>query len=111
EQERVVPFERVEHLPKRARRRLDAPRLRGGELVQVLVDRLRRLDLSLDAVQTSYQHRRERQVGVRGRVRASELDALRLRALRVYRDADGGRAVALQVHQVDRRLVARHQAT
>ena len=30
--------------------------------------------------------------------------------LRVGRDADGRRAVALRVHQVDRRLVARHQA-
>ena len=42
----------------------DARVLLGGELVEVLVDRLGRLDLVLDAVEARHQQRREGQVRV-----------------------------------------------
>ena len=48
--------------------------------------------------------------GLRRRVRHAELDALGLRVRAGDRDADAGRAVALRVDQVDRRLEAGHQA-
>src|SRR5207248_9553063 len=38
------------------------------------------------------------------------LEPLRLRGVRVHRDPHRRRAVALRVHEVDRRLVAGHQA-
>ena len=93
----------------------DAGNLRdvGGlvrrQLVEVLVDRCRRLDLVLDAVQAGHHHRGERQVRVRRRVGAAELDALGLGVGAGQRDADTGGAVAGRVDQVDRRLVARDQ--
>lgn len=51
----------------------------GGELVEVLVDRLGGLDLVLDAVQAREEEGGEGEVRVRGRVRGAELDALGLR--------------------------------
>src|SRR5207249_10508674 len=43
-------------------------------------------------------------------VRGTELEPHRVLAREVDRDADAGRAVALRIDQVDRRLVARHEA-
>jgi hypothetical protein len=110
EQVVVVGLERVEHLGQRARHLRDVGGLVRRQLVEVLVDRRRRLDLVLDAVEAGHQHRREREVRVARRVRAAELDALGLRVRAGDRDADAGGAVARRVDQVDRRLVARHQA-
>ena len=47
----MVGLEGVEHLAEAARGRLDLQRLLGLEVVEVLVDRRRRLDLVLDAVE------------------------------------------------------------
>jgi hypothetical protein len=76
----VVGFERVERVSEAAGRLLDADLVELGpvHLVDVLVDRRRRLDLVLDAVEAGHQDRRERQVRVGGRVRGAELDALGL---------------------------------
>ena len=79
------------------------------QLVQVLVDRCRWLGLVQDAVDAGQQDRREGQVGVRGRIRAAELDPLRLRVGSGDRDPHRGRAVAGAVNQIDRRLEARNQ--
>jgi hypothetical protein len=79
------------------------------QVVDVLVQRIARIDLVLDAVDHRHQHRREGQVRIAARVGAAELDPLGLGAGAVHRDAAGRRAVALRVGQVDRRLVARHQ--
>ena len=87
-----------------------AGRLVRRQLVQVLVHRLVRLDLVLDAVDAGHQHGRERQVRVGRRVRHPELQALGLGVRAGDRDAHAGRPVALGVDQVDRRLVAGHQA-
>ena len=67
-------------------------------------------DLVLDAVDHRHQHRRPGQVAVAARIRAAELEALGLRALRVHRNADGGRPVARRERQIDRRLEPGHQA-
>ena len=72
--------------------------------------RLARVEPALDAVEARHQHRGEGEVRVRRGVRAAELDPLRLRRVAVHRDADAGAAVAGRVREVDRRLVARHQA-
>ena len=110
EQEVVVGLERLERLVERARHLRHLRQLLGREVVEVPVDRVGRLDLVLDAVEPGHEHRREREVRVAGRVGAAELDPLRLRALRVERDAHRRRAVALRVHEVHRRLVARHES-
>ena len=84
--------------------------LLGRQVVEVLVQRVGRLDAVVDAVEPGHEHGRERQVRVARRVGAAELEALGLGALAVERDAHGGRPVALAVDQVDRRLVARAPA-
>ncbi len=81
----------------------------GRQVVDVLVQRLARVDLVLDAVEARHQHGGEGEVAVAGRVRGAELDALGLGRGGVHRDADGGAAVAARVGQVDRGLVAGHQ--
>ena len=67
------------------------------------------MDLVLDAVDTGHQHCRERQVGVGGRVRETDLDALAL-GVRLVGNPDGRGAVARRVGQHHRCLEARHQA-
>ena len=84
-------------------------RLFRRQVVEVLVDRVARVDLVLHAVQARHQHRGEREVGVRRRIREAHFDAAAVRARHV-RDAAGRRAVARRVGEVDRRLEARHQA-
>ncbi len=61
-----------------------------------------------DAVEAGHQHRGEREVGVGGRIREADLDALRLRAGHM-RDAARGRAVARGVGEQHGRFVARHE--
>ena len=60
-------------------------------------------------VETGHQHGGKREVRVRGRIRAAELDPLRLRRARVHRDADARRAVALRVDEVDGSLESRNE--
>src|SRR5205809_6655826 len=79
------------------------------EIVQVLVDGIRRYDLVLNAVETRHQHCRKRKVRVAGVIGAPELEALCLLALRIHWDPDAGAAVALRVNQIDRCFVARNQ--
>ena len=105
----MVGLERGERLVERARHLRHLRQLFGRQVVEVAVDRRRRLDAVLDAVEAGHEHRREREVRVARRVGATELEPLRLRALRVQRDAHRRRAVALRVHEVDRRLVAGHE--
>src|SRR5688572_4789576 len=64
----VIRLERVEHLAQAARRGLNLGRLLGLELVDVLVDRRRRLDLVLNAIQAGHQACREAQVRVTRRI-------------------------------------------
>ncbi len=109
EKEFMVTFQGVEPLAQRARGAPDLLGFLGLEVIQVLVDRFARVDLVLDAIQSGHEHGGEGEVGVAGRIRAAELDSLRLRALGVDRDPHGRRAVALGVNQVDRRFVARDQ--
>jgi len=83
--EAVVIRERVERLGERPRHLRDwAPRL----LEEVVVGGLGRLEAALDAVDPGHQHRREGEVRVRRRVRAPELDPLRLGRVGVHRDPD-----------------------
>ena len=63
----------------------------------------------LNAVERRHQQSREGEVGVAARVGATELDPLRLRRRRVHRDPHRRAPVALRVHQVHRRLEARHE--
>src|SRR5947199_1911143 len=67
------------------------------EMVQVLVDRVAGVDLSLDAVQAGAQHRGEGEVRVAGRVRRAVLDPLRrLDPLIVHGNPDVRASVALR---------------
>src|SRR6266446_3418 len=109
EQERMVGFERRQRLLQGSRRVLHVLPLRGLEVVQVYVHRLRRLDLVLDTVETSHEERGEGEVRIGRWIGRPELEPLGLRRGRIHRDAADRRAVALRVNQVDRRLIARHQ--
>ncbi len=81
----------------------------SGQVVDVLVQRLARIDLVLDAVDRRHQHGREGEVRIAGRIGAAELEPLGLGARAVHGNADGRRAVALRVGQIDRGLEAGHQ--
>src|SRR6476660_2914930 len=96
QQERVICFERVDGLFERAWGGPDADfvHLVTRHLVDVAIERVAWVCLVLVAVDHRDQHRRPRQVAVAARVRAAELEALGLRALRVHRNADGRRPVA-----------------
>src|ERR1700682_5382702 len=74
EHELVVPLELVERLLERARHLGDVLQLLGGEAVDVLVQRIARIDAVLDAVQTRHQHRGEGEVRGAGRVGGGELE-------------------------------------
>ena len=105
----MVLFQGVHSLGQGARHLLDASVLFRRQLVEVLVDRLRRLDVVQDAVQASHQLSGEGQERVAGWVRSAELDALGSRGGTSQRNTDGGRTVTSGVHQVDRSLEARNQ--
>src|SRR3989475_2031656 len=110
EQKLVVAFERVQDFLQTSGRGLYLGLLVGLELIQVLVNRLGRDQLLLDAVQPRQQHRAHGEIRVRRRVGTAELDALGFLAFRVDRNADTGAAVALRIDQVDGRLIPRHEA-
>ena len=105
----VILFQSVHGLGQGARHLLDASVLFRRQLVQILVDRLRRLDVVQNAVQACHQLSGEGEERVAGRIRSAELDTLRSRGGAGQRDTDGGGTVTSGVHQVDRRLEARHQ--
>src|SRR5438093_11081206 len=109
EQPVVALLEVVEHDVERTRQLLDLLLLGRLQLVEVLVHRLAGIDLVGDAVEAGHHAGRERQVRIAGRIGRTELDALGALRLRVHRDPDRRRTVALAVHEVDRRLVAGHQ--
>lgn len=60
----VVAFEVVEYFGQRVWYLLDEGVFLGGQFVQVFVDRVRRFDPVLDAVETGYEYGREREVWV-----------------------------------------------
>src|SRR3989304_3981232 len=90
EQEVVVRFQGPERLLERPGRGRDAGEFLRGEGVDVLVQRLPRVDLVLDAVQAGHEHRGEGDVPVAGRVGRPELEPLGLRGGRIHRNPDGG---------------------
>lgn len=81
----------------------------GRQVVEVLVERVARVDLVENTVDTRKHDGREGEVAVAGRIGAAELDTLGLGAGRVHRDTAGRGAVALRVSQVHRRFVTRDQ--
>src|SRR5437773_7911631 len=97
-EELVVGLERVERLRERPRDLCDAAVI----LEEIEVRRLARVEAALDPVEARHQHRREREIGIRGRIGTAELDALRLRRLAVGGDPDARTAVARGVSEVDR---------
>src|SRR3954469_18264172 len=78
EEERTVALQSLERLVERAGGLGNVLRLLGRHRIDVLVERLARVDLVLDAVEAGHQHRREGDVRVGGRVGAAELEALGL---------------------------------
>src|SRR5581483_4851549 len=90
-EEVVVGLQCVEDRVERGRHLGDLGLLVRRELVDVLVDRGRRLDLVLDAVDAGQEQGGEREVRVRRRVREAGLDALGLRVRARDRDTDRGR--------------------
>src|SRR5438874_4120545 len=76
EQELVVPLQLPERLLQGSRHLRNVLQLLRREPVDVLVQRVARIDAVLDAVEASHEHGGERQVRVAARVRGAELDAL-----------------------------------
>src|SRR4029079_2150751 len=69
EEERMVALEGLQRLVERARRLRHVLELFRSQGVDVLVERLARVELVLDTVEAGHQHDREREVRVRRRVR------------------------------------------
>src|SRR5215216_7441463 len=63
-EERVVGLERGQRLVEGGRDGRDPRDLLRRELVEVAVDRLARVQLAFDPVESRHQHRREREIGV-----------------------------------------------
>ena len=105
----MIVLEVVEGGAEAARNVIHGGVLLRGQLVDVLVNRGRRLNLVLDAIQTCQQQGGEGHVRVRRGIGAAELDTLGLRVWTGDRDTHAGGAVALRVHQVDRGLEARNE--
>ena len=105
----MVSLQSSQSLLQVSRSLLDVLSLFSGQLVQVLIDRCRRLNAVTDTVQTSHQLSSKREVGVSGGVRCTELQTLSLRVGAGNRDADTGGTVTLRVHHVDGSLVAGNQ--
>ena len=74
----MVALQVLERLVERAGHLGDVPQLLGRERVDVLVERVARVESPLDAVESGHEHGREGDVAVAGRVGEAHLDALRL---------------------------------
>ena len=98
-EEVMIFLKGIHGLCQGARNLLDACVLFRRQLVQILVDRLRRSMWfrmpSRPAISCAEKARNE----VAGRIRSTELDALCSRGGAGQRDTDGGGAVACGVHQ------------
>ena len=64
------------------------------KFVEILVERIARVDAVLDSIETRDKQRGESEIWICGRVRRAEFDALRLRIWRIGRNPDCGRAIA-----------------
>ena len=100
----MVVGQRAQRLAQRTGGGRHLGQLLRRQVVQVAVQRLAGIGLGHNAVDGGHQERRERQVRIGRRIGTAELGALRLRRVRVHRDAHRGAAVAARVGQVDRRL-------
>src|SRR3990172_11028506 len=109
QEELMVGLKGIKDLIKTARQGLDSLGLFRLQLIEILVDRLARVDLLLDAVDPPHQHGAERQIGVAAWIRSPELDPLRRLALGINGDPGARRAVSLAIDEIDRRLVAGDQ--
>ena len=105
----MVGPQRLERLVQRARRLRHGLHLLGIEIVDVLVERLARIDLVLNPVDRRHENRGERKVGIAARIGTAVFEPLGLGVRAIHRNTDGCRAVPLRIGQIDRRLEARHQ--
>ena len=108
-EEVVIRLESIERLFERTGRLGYLGRFFRRKVVDVLVERLTRIDLVLNAVECRHHDGREGKVRIAGRVGTTELNPLGLRRLRIHRNAAAGRTVALRVGQIDRCFKARHE--
>src|SRR5436190_23124944 len=79
EQEPVIVLQAGERFFERRRHRWHLLQFLRFEIVDVLVERLTRINLVLYAVETSHGHGSKREVRIARRIRRTELDALCLR--------------------------------
>ena len=105
----MVGFKSVKSLIQRSRGLRNLGDLFRWQIVEILIHRLTRIDLVLDTIEASHQYRREGEIRVARRVRATELDALGFRRRRVHRNTDRRGAVPLRVRQVHGRFVSGDQ--
>ena len=90
EQEFVIGFECIEYCTEGRRYLLDKLGFFGGELVEVLVNWVTRVDAIQDTIDTCHEDRGEAQVRVAGRIRRTEFHALGFGTLGNRDAADGG---------------------
>jgi len=74
----VILLQLVERFFQRARHVGNFRELLGRQRVDVLVERVARVEAPLGAVESGHEHGREGDVAVAGRVGEAHLDALRL---------------------------------
>ena len=80
EQKVVVFLQGIERGFERSGTARDLGQLFGGKVVEILVERLARVDLVHDAIEARHQHRREGQVRIAGGIGEADFDALGLGA-------------------------------
>jgi hypothetical protein len=108
-QELMISFQSLQGIQQRARSRWDLSQLFRAEIVDVHIQRITGVNLVLDAVEPGAEHGGKGQVGVRGGIRAAELQTLGLGIVPREGNPHGSGAVALGVSQVHRSLKPRHQ--
>ena len=104
----MVRLERVQRFAQGATDGRNVLQFLVGQLVQIFVARVARVDLVLDAVEACHQHGGETQVWVRGRIREADFHALGLRR-GAERDPARCRTVARRVGEQHRCFKARNQ--
>lgn len=110
EEEGVIGLQRLDGAAKRIGHARNIGEFFGRKFVEVLIERIARIDAVLDSVEAGEKQSGKGEVGIRGRVRCAKFDAFGFRIGRVCRNANSGGTVARGVSEIHRRFKAGHES-